>query len=327
MRAMLSHSSALRFWRNHFPADGELGDPCTINGAEAYAFAKRDVENCIPEAFWLEGEPLDILALDAHQRSKSRSVKYHVWSSDIPEGSFYRSGNMLVSSPEFVFLQMAGTLTVVQLAALGCELCGLFILQPRSERLLAIPNDAPTRRFPLTSAEKLRQYLDLSAGARHLGKAKRALRYVVDNSRSPMECVTALQLYLPPKLGGYGIPKPTMNPIIHLDDIARKIAGKRWCEGDACWIEHKLDLEYNGAVHAGTAQMRSDTGRIIALQHMGWTVIAVTSAQVLDIEQFEAVVDQIAKPLKHRIRSNTRGATLARLRLHEDLSDWLDINS
>ena len=327
MRAVLSHGAALQYWRTHFPIDSELGEPCTITGAEAFAHRKREVLDCIPEAIWPDDSPIDIMVFNTHDRGWSHRIKYHVWSTSIPDNAFYRIGKMLVSSPEFVYLQMAGDLTVAQLAALGCELCGTYILQPRSERLLAIPDDAPRRRSPLTSTEKLASFLRRTRGTRHLKKAVRALQHVVNASRSPMETTTMLQLCLPPRLGGYGIPHPVMNPVIPLDSTARKIAGKRWCEGDACWIGKSLDVEYNGTVHAGTAQMKSDAGRVIALQYMGWNVITITSAQVLDIEQFEAVAIQIAKHIGHRVKTEIRGYTPARIQLHEELAAWLDINA
>ena len=324
MRALLSHASALRYWREHFPLDAELARPHPISNAEAFAYLKNDLKSCVPETMWPEGKPLDVLVCDARNRGCSRDVSYHVWSTAIPSNAFYRVGDVLISSPEFVFLQMAGMLTVSQLAALGCELCGTYILQPRTKRLLAVPDDAPRRRFPLINIESLSSFLMNAKGARHMNKASRALRFVFEASRSPMETTMVLQLCLPAMLGGYGMPRPTMNPVIELDDIARKIAGRRWCEGDACWIGNKLDLEYNGAVHAGTQQMKSDAGRVIGLERMGWKVITVTSSQVFDIEQFEEVASQVARCIKHRIRSEIKGQTSERIQLHYELDQWLE---
>ncbi len=325
MKAILSHKSALQYWRLHFPADDELGACYMISGTGSFARTMEEVKDCVPETYWPKDGPLDIMTFDSRRRGWSNNVKYHTWSSALPDNAFYNTGNMLVSSPEFVFLQMAGELTIAQLAALGCELCGTYIVQPRNERLLAIPDDAPRRRFPLTNLAQLRSFLDAAKGARNLAKAIRAFQHVVEASRSPMETVTVLQLCLPPKLGGYGLPHPTMNPVIQLDDEARRIAGRRWCEGDACWVESKLDIEYNGVVHSGAQQMKSDAGRLIALEHMGWYVLTVTSAQVFDIGQFETVASLAASRIGYRIRPSTRGATIPRVSLHEELSAWLDV--
>lgn len=323
MKAILSHATALRFWRSHFPLDDELGAPCAVSEAGAFARTLDEIRECVPEIYWHDEEPLDIMIFNSAQRGWSERIKYHTWSSALPQNALYGAGNLLVSSPEFVFLQLAGELTTAQLAALGCELCGTYILQSRSERLMAVPDAAPRRRFPLTNTTKLEAFLSAAKSARNLAKAHRALQHVVEASRSPMETMMFLLLCLPPRLGGYGMPHPVMNPVIDLDAVARKTAGRRWCEGDACWIESKLDLEYNGLVHASAQRMRSDAGRVIALEHMGWKVISVTSSQVFDIEQFEVVTDQVASRIGHRIRTGNRGYTAARVSLHEEMSNWL----
>ena len=326
MKALSSHYSALQYWRNHFPLDGELGVPAPISHAEICAHKKADVLSSIPEMYRLEDGTVDILVFDARHRSSSKLLDCHVWSTPLPPNSFYRVQDMYVSSPEFVFLQMAPLLTTVQLVALGCELCGTYVLSPSSNPQTEDLDNPPRRSAPLTNVQKLEEFLDGAKGARGLVKARRALCYVLEGSRSPMETMTAMQLHLPALLGGYGFPRPVLNPYIPLDDEARIIAGRSWCEGDICWLKQGLDIEYNGGVHRGTAKMREDAGRVLGLEHMGFKVITVTGPQVFDIDQFETVAKEAAKALKFRLQKRVLGRTLARERLHEELKLWMGID-
>ena len=326
MKTLSSHHTALQYWRKHFPLDGDLGASASVSHAKACAHKKADVLDCVAEMYRLEDGSIDILVFDPRHRSSSKLLNCHVWSTPLPSNSFYRVHDMYVSSPEFVFLQMAQLLSVVQLVALGCELCGTYVLLPVSKPQMEGFENPPRRSAPLTSVHKLEKFLDAAKGARGLVKARRALCYVLEGSRSPMETMTAMQLHLPPLLGGYGLMRPALNPVIPLDDEARSIARRSWCEGDICWIEQKLDVEYNGDVHSGSRKMREDAGRVLGLEHMGFKVVTVTSPQVFDIDQFEVVAKEAAKVLKARLHKRVLGRTLARERLHEELESWMGID-
>lgn len=326
MRAFISHNTALRYWRLHFPLDGELGAPATVSHAETYARLKPDVLACVPETFRKEGEPIDILVFDMRSKGWSKEIANHVWQTPLPDNAFYRVMDMYVPSPEFVFLQLASKLSIVHLIALGCELCGVYVLQPRESRLLNVPDDAPRRAAPLTNIDSIAAFLTAAKRAKGLIKAWRALKYIIEGSRSPMETTTYMQSCLPPMLGGYGLSRPVLNPYIPLDEEARLISGKGWCEGDICWMDEKLDIEYNGGLHASKAQMRSDAGRVLGLEHMGWTVITVTSLQVFDIDRFEVVAKKAAAHLGQQLNPRILGWTPARIALHNELEAWMEVD-
>ena len=138
-----------------------------------------------------------------------------------------------------------------------------------------------------------------------------------------METMVYMLLCLPVMLGGYGLPKPQMNAVITLDDEARLIAHRRWCEGDLCWPDAKLDIEYHGEVHVGATQMKSDVGRELGIEHMGWKVITITSPQVLDASQFETVAKETAARLRKRLRPSVFEATAQRSALRYELNQWM----
>ena len=71
--------------------------------------------------------PLEVLVRDKSQRSRSKAVIARVWGKPIARTAFRRaSKDVYVSSPEFVFLQLATRLDLLELVALGMELCGTY---------------------------------------------------------------------------------------------------------------------------------------------------------------------------------------------------------
>lgn len=323
MKAFISHETALAYWRLHFPLDSELGCPARVSKAQEHACKKADVLACVPEMYREEGKPIDILVPGAESRRISQSIRCHLRTGAVPKGAFYREGDMLVSSPEYLFLQMASGLTVSQLVALGCELCGAYVLLPQGVRHPAALDDFPKRLYPLTNTAKLQAFADAAEGVKGRTKALRALRFVVDGSRSPMETMTYMLLCLSPLLGGYGLPKPEMNASIPLDEEARTIAHRTTCEGDLCWRDGKLDIEYHGEVHVGSVKMKDDVGRTRGIEAMDWHVMTLTSQQVFDQEEFEVVVKDAAKRIKHRLYPRVLEAAPARTQLREELEEWM----
>jgi len=114
MKVFASHDSALDYWRYHFSPDMEIGDPVRTNPSESYAYKKQDVLGCYPEWYVDPEKPVHVLVFDEKARRQSSRIACHLWSTDLPDGTFHGRGSFRVSSPEFLFLQMATTLTTVQ---------------------------------------------------------------------------------------------------------------------------------------------------------------------------------------------------------------------
>lgn len=323
MNIFLSHQTALNYWRHHFPLDSELGMPAHVSGAEDCSSRRADVIWSVPEEYTVSGAPIDVLVFDDRQRRRSGDVWCHGWQTNLPTNAFFRTRGLYISSPEFVFLQMASVLPIEQLIALGCEFCGQYVLLPKGVKHPGSIDEMPKRINPLASVDSISSFLENCGKANGKTKAKRALKYVVDGSRSPMETMTYMLLCLPAMLGGYGLPKPEMNATILLDAEARAIAQRRYCEGDLCWVDSKLDIEYHGEVHVGAAQMKSDVGRQLGIEHMGWRVITVTSPQVFDTIQFETVAKEAAAHLHKRLRPSVFEAMVQRSALRFELEKWM----
>ena len=323
MKLFISHYTALTYWREHFPLDSELGIPARISTVESCATQKGDVLAFLPESWIPEGRPIDVLTFDAAARRQSAQIRCRLWGTNVPKGAFFRIGDVCASSPEFVFLQMASELSLPQLIALGCELCGTYILLPKNRQHPGAIDDHPKRVAPLTNLEKIEAFLAEAEGGKGVRKARRAIRYVAEGSRSPMETMVYMLLCLPPMLGGYGLPKATLNAQIPLNEEARAIAMRSFAEGDICWPEQRLDIEFHGEVHVGAQKMKEDVGRILGIESMDWRVITVTSPQVFDLSYFETIAKSAAAHLKWRLYPRILGDTPARRALHDELESWM----
>ena len=323
METFLSHESALVYWREHFPLDSDLGPAAYVKGTERCASRAADVIGSVPEEFVKPGRPIDVLVFSEKERRRSKSVACHSWETRLPANAFHHGRGVYVSSPEFVFLQMAPQLTFAQLVALGCELCGTYVLLPENVSHPGSIDEMPKRLTPLTNIARISAFLESTGRANGKVKAIRALKYLVEGSRSPMETMVYMLLCLPVMEGGYGLPKPEMNADIPLDLEAQTIAQRQHCQGDLCWPYHKLDIEYHGEVHVGAAQMKSDVGRELGIEHMGWRVITVTSPQVFNADRFEVVAKEAASCIGKRLRARVFDATLQRSVLRHELERWM----
>lgn len=261
---------------------------------------------------------LHVVSFEKRDKRKTNSFESHVWSGPLPEGSFYDLGHGLyVSSPAFEFLFMAAKLDIRELVAFGYEICGLYAFDPDAER------GFKTRSHPLVTKRQLARYLANASNCRGHRKAVRALRFIVERSASPMESTCVMLSCLPYSLGGYSLPAPLMNHRVQLSAAAQTIAKRKYCIADACYPKEKLDLEYHGRYdHDASAAFDSDRSRVNALIEMGYEVIELTSSQVRDLNQFEAIMRHVAKLLGKRIRSEGLGRTPARLEARKLLFDW-----
>ena len=240
-------------------------------------------------------------------------MKQHVFSGDTPPGSFFVAENGLeVSSPEFCFLQMAGTLSLPRLIELGYEFCGGYSLPIAGD--VKKPDRGFYNRLPLTSIKKLTAFTSRMKGVKGCLKAVRALRYILEGSASPMETKLSILLTLPYKYGGFGFPKPVLNARVaprkadrrteqRTEQMAgRRITGKEYYVCDLYWPDHALAVEYDSTqFHTGSAHITDDSKKRNALTAMDIKPITVTAQQLYDSREFESVAAVLAKRIGKRL--------------------------
>lgn len=231
---------------------------------------------------------LDICVLADLDRRKSLLCHPHVCRF-AEEGDFMRfRDDIYIARPELVFLQMANALSVCELILLGYELCGTFATQ----------DSIFSRTNPLTTKQRLEDFVKQRAGERGTKKAREALRYVIDGSASPREIQLAALLCTSQKHGGYGFPLPALNGKIDLDAHQQRVLGRRFLRCDILWRQANLAIEYDSdAFHCGAEKINDDSLRRNILRRTGITVIDVTNAQLRKAEAFHEIAIQVENAL------------------------------
>lgn len=297
---VITHRSSIEFWsalRVYLQASRYLGTYDTRRRDTAQALRRlesggtpRTSTSSFPEGCTL---PLHIMVRDAKHRPRDRALVAHVCSAALPSSSFVGVGEELfASTPELAFLQMAETLSVVELVRLGFDLCGSYAT--RSDGALLCDRPA------VTSVERLRRFAAKAEGARGRRRALRACAFVRDGSASPRETLLAMLLCLPCNLGGYGLPPARLN---HRVDVPALGGEARFFVCDLYWPEHRLDVEYDSTeFHAGAEALASDSARRTRLEAVGVRSINFTNAHLLDARLFDGAARDLLRIMHRRFR-------------------------
>ena len=301
MGIYVSHESALEYWRLRF-------DACDINALRRSAV----LPNSPPDMGLLEtgniGDlsfPLHILLGHANARRMSKAVKQHVFTARIPVDCFVKAGKgLMVSAPEFCFLQMAKELPLIKLIVLGYELCGTYSLPAviTSKESIRQQRGFNTRP-PLASKKKLETFLACTPGVAGHKNAARALRYIADGAASPMEAKLAILLTMSFKLGGFNFPLPELNSRIIPVKMAKQSSDKTYYCCDLYWPDFGLAVEYDSDFyHTGPERIAGDSKRRNALASMGVKVVTVTNRQIHSVSELEKVARILAGHMGRRLR-------------------------
>ena len=262
------------------PADGawSLPDAASLSGID---FAAALIEATA-------ARPLHILVSSAEGRIRSRRLRCHVWSTELPDGALYQlTDQVLIASPQFCLQQMAGGSTIARRVATGMEVCGGYARSPRAE-------GGFHKRPPLTTVADLMAHFEKNHGygAR---RVREALAYVVEGSRSPMETVVVLLFTLPVELGGCGLPRPELNLRIDIPPSLQVALGKPYLTVDLCWRAWGIILEYDSYLwHRSKAKVDEDNTRNEGLRDMGWMVRSVTKGMLGNDQMLDELVRKVA---------------------------------
>lgn len=316
MDIFITHTSALQYWR--------------INGKAQYIRGRRQFRGKLPvrpldtytlrkSTVWGLASPIDVMVNTPHARRKSKMVRPHVFCGTFPNNSFIDVGDgLFVASPELCFFQMANELPFIKLIELGFELCGSYSLSETSysDKEKRVAEKVPYGRSPLTSTKKLQAFVDRMAGVRGRRPALRALRYITDNSASPMETILVMLLILPYRLGGYGLPIPELNSRITPAKTIKRSSSKAFYSCDLFWPDVDLVAEYDSdSYHTGAERIASDSKRRNAITSAGILVITVTNQQIRSIVEFEKVAKLLAINMDKQLRYKNPGFLEAQRKL------------
>lgn len=239
--------------------------------------------------------PIHLAVLRTQCRAEITNIVFHSLTKKLPQHSFVPiSKSVYISSPELCFLQAARCLPIHQLVQLGCNLCAMFVLDPYEDYW-------QRKRTPITTTENIKDYLEEAKTIKGRNNARIAIKYVLDNSNSPMETNLATIAMLPWKYGGYGWKKPGLNYEVELSESGAEHLGRKTCCCDMVWLEEKVVLEYDSNLaHLTADQHMRDKKRSTALSLSGYTIISVTAQDLKNFRTIEELFLRVRKVLGMR---------------------------
>lgn len=305
--------SALEYWRRTSPSHRQRTRAALPFGSDKKdgCFARADLA-AIQEAGldWLS-LPLHILVPHSSWRRACKEASFHTCSYPLPEGSFMRaSQHVMVSSPELTCIDIATSSQFPLLVEILYELCGNYRLPAgRTEAAISMP--------PATSIASLSSFTNRVPGIRGARTLRRALRYTCDHSRSPMETATAETLVLDPRMGGFGLAKPQLNPRFIVVGKQRKALPQSSYLPDLYWGQADISIEYESDKHhEGSAKLSKDAIRRNGIEHLGTRVLSLTWNQARNFYEFERVALMAAKVLGKRFSADWDRWAQKRIELH-----------
>lgn len=243
---------------------------------------------------------IEILVESPGRRPRRGDVTAHVWSTQVPSGSFLTIGDgMHLCSPAFLFVQQAPSLGLVQTINYGNELCGLYSVDGSARGM----NDHPA----FTTPQQLQALLDQCRRGKGVKIARHALRWVIPSCRSPKESETYLLTCLPRDFGGYAIrPRPEANATIEVPTDLRYLTRVRSYEVDLLWRDCMAVVEYDGSDHNDPEQRMLDDTKTHVLQSMGYLVIRITWEILRNPREFDSRMRLLGERLGITVPPTTR---------------------
>ena len=285
--------SALARWGEPRLAE-RLGGPCDLPQGSSWSLrSARELAGLDLRAARVEAtveRPLHVLVSSEDGRARSPRLKCHIWSTPLPEGAFYQlTDEVLLASPDLCLQQMAPRSSDARIARLAMEICGRYSRSPRAAHGFH-------KRPPLMTADELQTTFAERTGY-GAKRVRRALRWVVEASRSPMETVVVLLFVLPVEMGGCGMPKPQLNVRIEIPPALQAALGRPYVVVDLCWSEWGIILEYDSyEFHSLRSAVDSDNTRNEGLRDLGWMVRSVSSGMLTS----ETMLDELtSKVMTH----------------------------
>lgn len=228
-RSALAALRALRADKTRSIDDLVRGDLPTPDPAPAQRMTRRVIES-LAGSYYVDGQ-LEVAVARREDRVRTKDVSCSVHATALPEGSYLELGDGLwIPCPELLFVEMGPYLSPVAHQLLGMELCGGYA---KPDTYL-VP--------PVTSAEKVRDYIARLRGMEGLPQARLVAPRLIDNAWSPREAIIALLTRRPTSRLGYGMPPIVLNSRMVVGDDATRVP-------DIMFAGTPVGINYEGEGH------------------------------------------------------------------------------
>ena len=258
MGLTISHASALRVTRDLRAQGEDLRQMSNVAIARPSPWVGRrwSMKEFFPPAWKWDrpspARPLHVVTTRSSGRIRLQNVRCHVQAASLPPNAVvWLDERSSMCGPEYLFVQMAESLTLPELVLLGYELCGNY------SRSKEDPTRGPVTDgvCPATTVDDLYAFawgVNRIPGA---AKARQATRYIADHAVSVPEAILATMYSLPTEEGGYDMGPVRLNERVSaIDDdtpdyqgTSRRNARKRY--PDLMFSFASIGINYDGVDH------------------------------------------------------------------------------
>ena len=298
MAIYLTGLTALAFWRWRALSISRADEPSLTRLTHFGPCTEHPSEIAVAcRAFRNDHDPIHVTCTNTRTEL---AVRFHTCICEVPRGSIFRLNDRLfVVSPELALMQATKRLPLTAAILHACEACATYTFDEDDLRGF---RDRP----PLTSVRQLMRFANSVQQLSGIQQLRRITAHAIDNAASPRETATALILSLPNRLGGFGLPQPTLNKSIPIPTSEQRALAQSTFRTDLFWERHGIALEYDSnAFHSSPADIARDSRRRNILHTLGIEVITITNAELRSIDDTERIARLIARRLGKKIRIRT----------------------
>ena len=322
MPTLLSHTTALEILRSiSLKRALERGERASIPLPESPP-TKAELEGVL-ERFPRLSLPLHVCAA---RKSAVSPQLAHVHRSRValPAGSTIRlSDGIYCSSPEHLVVQMAPSLTRLELVFLLGELLGTYAIAPDHE------DGMFKRRRPLTTRERILAHLDALGPVPGTAMVRSALGVACERSASPYETRLSMRFGLKPSLGGYHLRVLSMNAPLEVVRIGSALgAGIR--KPDVLLGATNVNapfsgvsFDYNGGIHKSPEGYERDARRQNEMLAVNFKNYVLTKSLYDDLDYMDGIVAlaraDLGMKAPHLTRDEAARRRARRAWLHDEL--------
>lgn len=323
MSTLLSHTTALEALRSiSLKRRLERGERESAPLPESSP-SKGDIE-AVHDQFPQLTLPIHVCASRRAHVLSSQLACVHRSRVPLPVGSAIRlSDDVYCSSPEHLVVQMAPSLTRLELIFLLGELLGTYAIAPDSE------NGMFERRVPLTTRERILTHLDALGPVPGTAQVRSALAEACEGSASPYETRLSMRLGLKPSLGGYHLRVLSMNAPLEVMRIGSALGpGVRRPDVllGATSVHAPfsgVSFDYNGGIHKTPEAFKRDARRQNEMLAVNFKNYVLTKALYDDLDYMDDIVALARADLgmnaPHLTRDEAASRRARRAWLHDEL--------
>ena len=234
--------------------------------------------------------PLHVLVPAPANRVRMTTVRLHECRRPLPPNAIiYLDALASVVSPEMLFFQMASELSLPAAVMLGYELCGHYSRDVENP----LYGDVTMDIAPVTSVERIGDFIRGMKGFRGVRRARDVLQYVCDNALSAPESVLATMGTLPAIESAYGLGRVTLNDRVNVAN-EDELKARRNRYPDLLFSFAPVGINYDGQGHLDLPGLVRAARKEASLKGDD-----LTAARAVTIEKFKEirkkVLDDIAR--------------------------------